>query len=173
MTHSLCAVHSWQKAPLYFQDANKAAWGFSGSLWHLAVDLTNLYIFLPSYNHSLFLYHCNATYREQFEHTFAELLYTWCDPSALRAVFIDRVLADSVEPHFYPSRNSSKHTDVRFDSLHPPTPPPSVSPSVMWKNYLLNITNVCYAQLEEYKFQSLQRAWKTAWGKYSADIQWL
>ncbi len=55
----------------------------------------------------------------------------------------------------------------------PVHPPPSVSPSIMCQNYLLNITNVCHARLKEYKFQSSERASKTAWGNYAVDIHWL
>ena len=63
---------------------------------------------------------------------------------------------------FCPSHNGGELTAVHFNSLHfspPPLPlplplplPPSISPSVMWKNYLLNVTNVCCVQLKEYKF---------------------
>lgn len=107
---------------------------------------------------------CIYTYMLPLSDTYLQThtqIHTCYDSSTHIAVFIDRMLADSVKPHIYPSRNSSEHTDVHFDSLRF-TPLPPISPSVMWKNYLLNVTNVCYVQLKEYKFQSSERAWRTA-----------
>lgn len=77
-TFSVCTVHSWQKAPYIFKMLIKRLAASLGSLWRLAADLTNVYVFLPAYTHSLFLYHCNATHREQLEYTFAELLLCMC-----------------------------------------------------------------------------------------------